>query len=373
MSLHGAFATMPLPDLLQWLSEARRTGSLTVTLGLDERGLRFEDGRIAAIGADDPLERDFGRVLLARGLCDLAALGRALDARARLKKTLAEVLVDSGTVGRVALTAAMRAHAREVVLSLFLWQEGSFVFSGDGALLGAELRPPEHVLAEPLPAVELLLEGMRRVDEWKRIVAIFPSDYTQVYALADDPLLPVLRFLRERAEPVALGELVLLRPESRYELYEQLYQAQHKGLLAIDATPSQVNTPDSRSPVDLLCEAGRSLLAERQFDEAVALLRAAQHLDPYRPEVRALLVRAHDEHLATLYEHFPPYRVPQLARPRMELNDWPLSPRERYLAARVSGQVDVATLAVITPLGELETLRLLERLVRRGAVRMTGT
>jgi len=59
--LSGTFATMPFADLLQWISDARRSGTLQVGLEFEERYLRFVDGSIGAYGSDDPMARDLGR------------------------------------------------------------------------------------------------------------------------------------------------------------------------------------------------------------------------------------------------------------------------------------------------------------------------
>ncbi|MEM6962161.1 MAG: DUF4388 domain-containing protein [Myxococcota bacterium] len=41
MGLSGTFTTMPLVDLLQWLGESRKTGTLTLVLEFEERYLRL--------------------------------------------------------------------------------------------------------------------------------------------------------------------------------------------------------------------------------------------------------------------------------------------------------------------------------------------
>ncbi|MGZ3427939.1 MAG: DUF4388 domain-containing protein, partial [Polyangia bacterium] len=42
--LSGTFATMPFADLLQWISDARRSGTLQIGLEFEDRYLRFVDG-----------------------------------------------------------------------------------------------------------------------------------------------------------------------------------------------------------------------------------------------------------------------------------------------------------------------------------------
>ena len=48
MPLSGTFATMPFGDLLQWLGDARRSGTLSVALDFDELFRGFFSGRFAA-------------------------------------------------------------------------------------------------------------------------------------------------------------------------------------------------------------------------------------------------------------------------------------------------------------------------------------
>jgi len=257
------------------------------------------------------------------------------------------------------------------VLTMFLWREASFVFSENASpLIGSDFRLPEHRLPAPLGTRELLMEGMRRVDEWQRITQVFPSEYMQVFALDDDGHIPVLGWLKAQGEPMAIGEIALCRPESRYEIYEQLYQAHQKGLIALDAAAHEMVPPPGRSPTDVLLDSAQTLLGERQYDEASTLLRAAEHLDPFRTETRELLQRAHDDHLAALYQQMPPFRVPQVAVDRDRIAAARLAPREHFLITRVSGHHDVGTLCVMTPLGELETLKLLAKLERQGLIKL---
>jgi len=69
-----------------------------------------------------------------------------------------------------------------------------------------------------------------------------------------------------------------------------------------------------------------------------------------------------------LYRLFPPYVVPvaRLAPSSPEVAALP--PRERYLLSRVDGKRDVGALTVMTPVGELETLRALRKFQRLGLV-----
>jgi len=370
VSLAGSFSTMPFPDLMQWLGDTRRSGTLTVTLELEERFLELEDGRLVAIGSDDPRSRDLARLVLARGLIDEGRLRRAMEVAECTRRRLRRVLVQDGYLTAAALSRAVGAYARDLALELFLWHEGRFAFSSaaqEAHLPG--LGWESELVVEPgIPLRELVLEGMRRLDEWRRIAEVLPSDDTLVWALAPAPDLPAVVALAGHAEPVALGDFVLQVGRARFEVLAELHLGWARGVVAVE--PAARHETAGRSPVEDLLAAAAQLLAERQYEEAAALLRSILDLDPYHDRARELLHRARVEMLEALYARIPPYRVPTTKIAADSPQAKALAPRERYLFMRIDGRRDVAALTVMTPVGELETLRALEKFERMGLVGM---
>jgi hypothetical protein len=100
------------------------------------------------------------------------------------------------------------------------------------------------------------------------------------------------------------------------------------------------------------------------------VLAVALELDPDSERVRELLARARAAQLAHLQRRLEAHRVPVLAVAPEALAGLHLNRRELYLASRLNGRADVASLLVSIALGELETLRSLERLVDAGLVRL---
>src|SRR5262249_18434972 len=122
MPLSGTFSTMPFHDLLQWLSDSRRSGTLTVALDFEERFLRFADGCVAGVEGDDPRARDLGRCFIELGLLDEE---RLQEATARVDVTglsLARVLLAEGRLSIEQLERGLSVYARRVVLGIFLWK-----------------------------------------------------------------------------------------------------------------------------------------------------------------------------------------------------------------------------------------------------------
>src|SRR4051794_17480067 len=108
MALSGTFDTMPFADLLQWIGDARRSGTLAVALEVEERYLRFEEGKIVAYGSDDRMARALGRRALQKGLVSEPALREALAAQRESHMPLGAVLVAGGGVGGARLEEAVR-------------------------------------------------------------------------------------------------------------------------------------------------------------------------------------------------------------------------------------------------------------------------
>lgn len=375
--LAGSFATMPFSDLLQWICDARRSGTLQVALEFEERYLRFVDGSIAAYGSDDPMARDLGRLCLQRGLCDENALLAAVEQQRQSHMPLGDVLVSSGAVPHEALERAVRQHVEETVLGLFLWPEGRFTYRHEIAPEEAlQFMPPEYELAEPFSTRQILMEGMRRLDEWTRIVKVLPSDDVLLQALGPAADLPILEELAAHPGPTSLGQLLAEQGDSRFAVCAQLFAAVERGLVAVEAaavvepslTPARQRTVRGSTTVGHLVQAAQTMVTEGQHDEAAALLRSALALDPFRADARALLLSSREAQLAALYEAMPGERVPAVVR--REAKGAVLSTRERRVLSQVNGRWDVAALALTTGVGELETLRALRRLIHSGLVEL---
>lgn len=365
MSLSGTFATMPFADLLQWIGDARRSGTLAVTLELEERYLRFDQGKIVAYGSDDPMARDLGRLALQRGLVQEDALLEALAAQRESHMPIGDVLVARGACSAQALEEAVALYVEETVLGLFLWPEGRFAFSTEHT--HDDWIPPEYLLGEPIDVRGVLMEGMRRLDEWTRITKVLPSDDIELHALGPAGDLPILEEIAAHGSVPTLGELLAERGDSRYAICEQLFRAFERGLLAIEQAAPRPETATARGATTVahLVKAAQSMVAEGQHDEAATLIRTALNIDPFRAEARKLLGKVRTFQLKELYKQLPRDKVPHLKRQPASP-----SPRERRVLEQVNGRWDVSALALTTGLGELETLRALKTLVHAGAVEL---
>jgi hypothetical protein len=371
MPLFGTFDTMQLSDVAQWIAEAKQTGTLIITVEAEETCLVFRDGDITAVGAGGPLRMDVGQILLARRAVDEAQLAAAAAAAGRTRSA-AEVLVEHGAVTQARVDEVTREHAFTAVLDLFFHEEGSFHFSCavEAGPISLDDTPLTYKLAPPINTKKLALEAMRRLDDWGRIRAVLPSNLTVVYARDGESASDVWRVLHDFGGPIAVGDLCLRLRRSRFTVYKELFDLHAVGLVGVDPMALVIDAISGQGPVAVLTDNARTLIDEEQFDEAREVLSTALSLEPENREARDLVKRLRRAQLSYLYEQIPPHRVPVLAVPQGKLGALKLTPKENYLVSRLDGKWDVATLVVATPLGELETLRMLKKLLHAQIARL---
>lgn len=370
MPLYGTFDTMQLADLAQWIHGSQVSGTLTVSVETEETYLVFRRGELVAVSSDDSLRLDLGQVLLSRKFITENQLHDALRT-AGSQRSLVDVLVEAGAVDEHMITRVQADHAFETVLDLFFHDSGSFHFSTGGSsqgLLGTMEIPPTNVLKRPISTQTMIIEAMRRLDEWNRIREVFPSSYVVVHALPGDSDNPVWQELRDIGEPTSVGALCLRLGGSRFNVFKHLHEAYAQGLVGLDPMLIGETAKSVLGPLEMLIDNARLLMSERQFDEAREVLSTAIALNPNSEGARQLLKQLRGDYLEHLYQLVPPHKVPLLAVSRSELGQFQLNPRETYLASRINGRWDVATLVVATPLGELETLRILRKFIHAGIV-----
>jgi hypothetical protein len=373
MSLSGTFDTMQLCDLMQWVHGSTVTGTLNISFETQETYLFFHEGDLVAIGSDDPLRLDLGRVLLSRGLISDDQLHQAAE-KVQAGNTLVEALEEIGAMEEPDIARAQVEHTYETVLDLFFHEQGSFHLSTSRTSEGILEESPDisqaNFLKRPIDTHQLIFEGMNRLDEWTRFGEIFPNAYVIVQAREGRSNNTAWEKLKEIDEPLSVGELCLRMGGSRYDVYKKLYEAYNLGLIDLDLMPTGKAGQSRLGPIEMLLQNARVLLSEQQFDEARTILSTASNLDPDDRQIRIMIKQIREAQVAHLYQEIAPHKIPVLAVERDNLKDFQLSPRETFLASRLSGKWDVATLVFSTPLGELETLRTLRKFIHAGIAKM---
>jgi hypothetical protein len=203
--LGGTLGAVSVSEVLTLLAAQGQTGSLRV-LGEGARvELFFRKGRIdfaAAVGVTE--EFLLGRFVVEAGDVTPAALTAVLDERARSSTKpglFGRDLVSRGLLTEEQLKRAMRRQTSELVYEALRWTSGSFHFKRARDL------PPLAEEAELGIAVDtLLLEGFRRVDEWRLIEKEIDS-FDLVFVRDDDHIAELPRGTLTREEIAVLDAL----------------------------------------------------------------------------------------------------------------------------------------------------------------------
>jgi tetratricopeptide (TPR) repeat protein len=155
----GQMSDMPLPDLLEFLRSAKRTGLLVCSSAAGMAALRLREGLITE-GAS-PGTPNVGELLLrARNVTPLALSTVTEKDGAKTDQVLGEALVRGGLVEAAAVQEAFRQQIQLTVLELVRWKTGAFAFKRDDA--GA---PPPTGTSVALDPRAVLLNVFKTMDE----------------------------------------------------------------------------------------------------------------------------------------------------------------------------------------------------------------
>lgn len=164
-ALQGSLEHVPLGDVLQILQHPGMSGLLHVE-SVAGRAIQIalREGKVDLVLARGaPPEFLLGRYLVRDNLLDPADLEAHLNRASRGKGRLGEQLVRLGYISRDDLNGALAKQSSELVYEALRWPRGRF------ALLRYATRPEAESAQLGLPVTSILMEGLRRVDEWRLI------------------------------------------------------------------------------------------------------------------------------------------------------------------------------------------------------------
>jgi DNA-binding response OmpR family regulator len=227
--LAGDISVISIAEVLQLLDLQRQTGALSVFARDSEVTLYVKEGHVD-FAASRGLGNEFllGRYLLENGALTKDELKTVLDNRSGSKRLLGEALVQLGFVSPLDVRKALMRQTSELVYEVVRFRHGRFAFT-----VGVESAPAAQA-ALGLEAGGLVMEGFRRVDEWRLIEGSFDFDdvlYTDPAAIERlDNEKEASLTTAERGVLTAIDgektirEIVETTPGSSFELCKILYQ-----------------------------------------------------------------------------------------------------------------------------------------------------
>lgn len=156
MAVEGTLDLFKLPEILQLISQQKKTGILTVQGQQDIVAISFLNGRIVAADAlSQTLEEGLAQVLVREGMITPSDLHRASSEHQSAGGRLIDLLVERRYLERAQLLQALRLQTWRLLEQLLRWNEGDFKFySGDEVSFEEGFNPisVEELLINAAPA-----------------------------------------------------------------------------------------------------------------------------------------------------------------------------------------------------------------------------
>jgi hypothetical protein len=365
MSLFGDFATMPLPDLLQWLAMSQKNGILLLQRGEIVKEIYFRQGKIVASASNDPREY-FGQFLLSHGMINEEDLMRVFRKQGDTGIKLGRLLVMEGYLSEDEVQKFLRIKAEETIYDLFLWDSGNFKFYSDAPV-------QENNVPIAMDVTSVLMEGTRRSDEWNRIRRVFPSPDALIQIEPDnltrsivaDPLYN--RMVQLLESPKRISDLCLMFHASDFAVSKTLFDMHQMGILEVldVPTPPPPSEPQMEEQIRNLSNQGLKLFHAGQFDASIDVFKQVLILSPGHSLATTMIPRAYKEIKANLVsEDFTIEHVPYLQKALAELNELTFTPQENYVLSRINGIDSVMSIIRISPIQELQALMIFKKLAK---------
>lgn len=170
MALEGTFKDFHVADIVQLVGLQRKTGLLTLEGEEDTLSLTFQEGAVVWVQSTRvPWEQRLTGPLLARGLLKPVQLQEALTLQKETGKKLPTILAEKGFLQKKEWDGILAQEVEDAIYRPFRWPAGRYRFVSQPTV-----DPPEGRVG-PHSAESVLMEGIRRVDEWPMIRERVPS------------------------------------------------------------------------------------------------------------------------------------------------------------------------------------------------------
>jgi hypothetical protein len=360
MGLKGDLSTMGLEDILQWLAVGKKSGVLDLRGVLHTKRISFQDGKITAVWSSDPREY-LGQYLLAFSRITEEQLREALATQEDENQLLGRILINRQLVTEAEVRRIVQLKVEETIFDTFLWDVGNFEFH-DGA--------PSHQksMLLSLDVTGIVLEGARRVDEWKRVRTAIKGNDAVVCAIPEAiaenlPLAPGDADILARLDGFKTLDQVLIEMRApEFKVNKLIFDLVEKGLVRI-VDPG--GKSGDRSSLKL--QRARQLVEKQKLQEAQAELRNLLQEQPRLTEASRLLQVV--EHLLE-EKTVDQSLIPELALSLEELMGAQLGPNEAFLATRVNSVWSIRDIVSISPFTEEECLAIFAKLLKRGILKV---
>jgi hypothetical protein len=233
MALEGNVRDFGLSDILQLIALQKKTGMLSIT-GEHSMVIYFREGLVISTRDRRKLAEDpFKDYILKYGFISAGEMDRIQQIQTETNLDLTDILISEKKFSDDELRIIFADQIQETIQEILTWPRSQYKF-----IIGSQVL--QGVSSFGSFKVEgLLMESMRRIDEFPELERIFPSENTIVKrfpATAEgevqiEELEDSIYNLLDK--PMSIAEIAPKARMSRFNTYEALKNLLEKGLLQI--------------------------------------------------------------------------------------------------------------------------------------------
>jgi DNA-binding response OmpR family regulator len=246
-ALSGDLGIISIADVLTLLQDQAQTGTLALSQAESRLEVFLRNGRIDfATARGVPEEFLLGRFIVESGQMSAGALSGILELRALYpegKGLLGADLLARGLITAAGLKKSMSLQTSALVFEGLRWGSGRFRFNA-----APELPALAREAALALPIDALIMEGLRRVDEW-RLIEREIGDFEMVFVRNEEKLAAFGRGKLLRDEVVVLEfvngkhsvrDIIALAKMGSFDVTKMLYRLLRNKLIRRRVSPLAV-------------------------------------------------------------------------------------------------------------------------------------
>ncbi len=171
MSLEGNLKSLNLVAVLQLISNERMTGVLKIKSKAEVVCIGFDEGMITGAfyekgGKQERLEN----YLVKSGMVSHENYHAITKIQESTNQPIINLLLENNYLKQEEVEMVIKFKIQEVLDEVFVWVEGEFKFETNKSIY------PKSIIKIKMNTEAVILEGMRRIDEWPRIVKVISSN-----------------------------------------------------------------------------------------------------------------------------------------------------------------------------------------------------
>ena len=231
MEMEGSIEEFSVPEILQFLSLHEADGVLKLKSGREEVHFGFKRGKITdALHKGEKLFHSISEYIQRTGLIAPEAFNKFSERAKELKLSLMDIIEKGEVLSTREIEKIISFKLQETTCEVLTWDAGRYSFEA-----GKKLYQHSSFSVEIEPNT-LVMEGIRRIDEWPLIEKALPDENITLRKL-EKPEIDIeigedeKVVLEKTTDDITLHELVGISGIGKFRTYNSVYKLTEIGLI----------------------------------------------------------------------------------------------------------------------------------------------